>query len=99
MDLVAYATNVVRSVSFHVENQLQIESMDFVDDNGSDGFSCVMNVSRGPYILNLPRMTRTASPLRLRSEALFWLRLEMHPAELHGRHLAHNTPIQFLLVA
>jgi len=40
-------------VTFKAENQLQIESMEIVDDNGSDGFSCFMNVSRGAYILNI----------------------------------------------
>jgi len=53
MELEGYATDIVKSVTFKAENQLQIETMEIIDDNGSDGFSCSMNVSRGPYVLNI----------------------------------------------
>ena len=53
LELEAYATDVVDSVTFLAENQLQIETMEITDDNGSDGFSCVMNISRGAYTLNI----------------------------------------------
>ena len=53
MELEAYATDVVQSVTFKVENQLQVETVEIIDDNRSDGFSCSMNVSRGPYVLNI----------------------------------------------
>jgi hypothetical protein len=40
-------------VDFLAENQLKIETGQFTDDDGSDGFSCVLNVTRGAYILNI----------------------------------------------
>jgi len=53
LDVKAYATDVVKSVTFKAMNQLAVEDMVIVDDNGSDGFSCSMNVSRGVYELNV----------------------------------------------
>lgn len=53
MELQAFATDVVKKVDFYAENQLKIETMNVTDDDGSDGFSCVMNVTRGAYILNI----------------------------------------------
>jgi parallel beta-helix repeat protein len=53
MVLEAYATDVVTSVTFRAENQLQIENMEINDDNKTNGFSCVMNVTRGVYMLNI----------------------------------------------
>jgi parallel beta-helix repeat protein len=53
MELEGNATDVVKSVSFYAENQLQVESMEVIDDDGSDGFSCRMNLTRGVYTLNI----------------------------------------------
>lgn len=53
LEIKAYATDVVKSVTFKAMNQLAVEDMVIVDDNGSDGFSCSMNVSRGVYELNV----------------------------------------------
>jgi hypothetical protein len=53
MELQGYATDVVKKVDFLAENQLKIETGQFTDDDGSDGFSCVLNVTRGAYILNI----------------------------------------------
>jgi hypothetical protein len=53
MELKGNATDIVQSVTFKAENQMQVESMEIIDDNSSDGFSCFMNVSRGAYILNI----------------------------------------------
>jgi hypothetical protein len=53
MSLEAYTTDVVKSVSFRAENQLEVITVDYLDDNGSNGFSCTLNVSRGVYILNV----------------------------------------------
>jgi hypothetical protein len=53
MELKGNATDIVQSVTFKAENQMQIESMEIIDDNSSDGFSCFMNVSRGVYVLNI----------------------------------------------
>jgi len=53
MELQGFATDVVQSVTFNAENQLKIETMEVIDDDNSDGFSCVMNVTRGAYILNI----------------------------------------------
>lgn len=53
MELEAYATDIVEKVTFKAMNQMQIEDMEVTDDDGSDGFSCIMNLSRGPYILNI----------------------------------------------
>ena len=53
MELEGYATDIVQSVTFKVENQNHVETMEIIDDNGSDGFTCFMNVSRGPYVLNI----------------------------------------------
>ena len=53
MELEAYATEIVHSVTFLAENQLKIETMEITDDNRSDGFFCTMNISRGAYILNI----------------------------------------------
>jgi hypothetical protein len=44
---------MVKSVTFKAMNQLAVEDMVIVDDSGSDGFSCSMNVSRGVYKLNV----------------------------------------------
>jgi parallel beta-helix repeat protein len=53
LDIKAYATDIVKSVTFKAMNQLAVEDMVIIDDNGSDGFSCSMNVSRGVYELNV----------------------------------------------
>ena len=53
LDIKAYTTDIVKSVTFKAMNQLAVEDMVIVDDNGSDGFSCSMNVSRGVYELNV----------------------------------------------
>jgi parallel beta-helix repeat protein len=53
LDVKAYATDIVKSVTFTAMNQMAVEDMVIVDDNGSDGFSCIMNVSRGVYELNV----------------------------------------------
>jgi parallel beta-helix repeat protein len=53
MSLEGVATDVVKSVTFRAENQMQVETMEIIDDNSSDGFSCNMNVSRGIYTLNI----------------------------------------------
>ena len=53
LDIKAYATDIVKSVTFKAMNQLAVEDMVIVDDNGSNGFSCSMNVSRGVYELNV----------------------------------------------
>jgi hypothetical protein len=53
LELKAFATDIVSSVTFQAENQLQIETMIITDDDGTDGYSCSMNISRGPYILNI----------------------------------------------
>jgi parallel beta-helix repeat protein len=53
LDIQAYATDIVKTVTFKAMNQLAVEDMVIVDDNGSDGFSCIMNVSRGVYELNV----------------------------------------------
>jgi parallel beta-helix repeat protein len=53
LDIKAYTTDVVKSVMFKAMNQLAVEDMVIIDDNGSDGFSCSMNVSRGVYELNV----------------------------------------------
>jgi len=53
LDIKAYTTDMVKSVTFKAMNQLAVEDMVIVDDNGSDGFSCSMNVSRGVYKLNV----------------------------------------------
>ncbi|MCX6661424.1 MAG: PKD domain-containing protein [Euryarchaeota archaeon] len=53
MDLKANASDIVQSVTFKAENQLKIETMEITDTDGSDGFSCIMNVTRGTYILNI----------------------------------------------
>jgi parallel beta-helix repeat protein len=53
LELKAEATDIVESVRFEAHNQLQIEDMVITDDDGSDGFSCFMNVSRGTYIFNI----------------------------------------------
>ena len=49
----ANTTDIVKSVTFKAINQLAVEDMIIVDDNGSDGFSCNMNVSRGVYELTV----------------------------------------------
>ncbi len=53
MNLEGAAADVVKSVTFRAENQMQVETMEVIDDNSSDGFSCNMNVSRGIYTLNI----------------------------------------------
>jgi len=53
MELQGTASDIVHKVVFRAENQLQIETLEIIDDNRSDGFSCNMNVSRGTYILNI----------------------------------------------
>jgi len=53
LDIKAYATDIVKSVTFKAMNQLVVEDMVIVDDNGSDGYSCSMNVSRGVYELSV----------------------------------------------
>ncbi len=53
MELEAFATDAVKSVTFKAMNQLKIEEMEITDDDGSDGFSCIMNVTRGVYVLNI----------------------------------------------
>jgi len=53
MELEAFATDAVKSVTFKAMNQLKIEDMEITDDDGSDGFSCIMNVTRGVYVLNI----------------------------------------------
>lgn len=53
LNLQAYTTDVVKSVTFKAMNQMAVEDMVVIDDNGSDGFSCTMNVSRGVYELNV----------------------------------------------
>jgi hypothetical protein len=53
LELEASATDIVQKVTFKAINQMQIEDMEITDEDGSDGFSCVMNLSRGPYILNI----------------------------------------------
>ena len=53
MELEGYATDIVQSVTFKAENQFKVETMEIIDNNRSDGFSCNMNVSRGPYTLNI----------------------------------------------
>jgi parallel beta-helix repeat protein len=53
LEIKAYATNIVKSVTFKAMNQLAVENMVIIDNNGSDGFSCSMNVSRGVYELTV----------------------------------------------
>lgn len=53
MELQGNATDIVKSVTFNAENQLRLESMEIIDDNSSDGFSCKMNVTWGVYTLNI----------------------------------------------
>jgi hypothetical protein len=53
LDIQAYATDIVKSVTFKAMNQMAVVDMVIVDDNGSDGFFCSMNVSRGVYELNV----------------------------------------------
>jgi parallel beta-helix repeat protein len=53
LEVKAFTTDIVKSVTFKAMNQLAIEDMVIIDDNGSDGFSCNMNVSRGVYELNV----------------------------------------------
>ena len=53
LELEAYATDIVQKVTFKAMNQMQIEDMEITDEDGSDGFSCTMNLSRGPYVLNI----------------------------------------------
>jgi len=53
LEVKAYATNIVKSVTFKAMNQLAVENKVIVDNNGSDGFSCSMNVSRGVYELTV----------------------------------------------
>ncbi|PNX50160.1 MAG: hypothetical protein BV458_13695 [Thermoplasmata archaeon M9B2D] len=53
MELEAFATDAVKSVTFKAMNQMQIEDMEVTDDDGSNGFSCTMNVTRGVYQLNI----------------------------------------------
>jgi parallel beta-helix repeat protein len=53
LEIKAYATDIVKSVTFKAMNQLAVEDMVIVDNDGSNGFACSMNVSRGVYELNV----------------------------------------------
>jgi len=53
LELQGNATALVRKVVFRAENQMQLETMEIIDDNRSDGFGCIMNISRGTYVLNI----------------------------------------------
>lgn len=53
MELEGTATDIVQSVAFRAENQMKVKSMEVIDDNTSDGFSCLMNITRGIYVLNI----------------------------------------------
>ncbi len=53
LDLQGYATEYVKSVTFQAENQIQPETLVMIDDDASDGFNCIMNVTRGVYVLNI----------------------------------------------
>jgi parallel beta-helix repeat protein len=53
LEIKAYATNIVKSVTFKAMNQLAVENMVIVDNNSSNGFSCSMNVTRGVYELTV----------------------------------------------
>ncbi len=61
LELKAFATEYVASVRFQAENQMQVETMEIIDDDASDGFSCVMNITRGIYILNITAYDQNGS--------------------------------------
>jgi PKD domain len=53
MNLEAVALDMVETVAFKAENLLTYNTTEFVDNDSSDGFSCVFNISRGVYRLNI----------------------------------------------
>jgi hypothetical protein len=53
LELEAYASEFVTSVTFRSENQMKIKDLEITDDDSTDGFSCTMNVTRGVYVLNI----------------------------------------------
>ena len=85
MELQGFATDVVKSVTFKAENQLKIETMEVIDDDGSDGFSCNMNVTRGAYILNITAFDGNGTLVdRYSLFTVFFIRIGRYATGLNG---------------
>jgi parallel beta-helix repeat protein len=91
MSLEGTATDVVQSVAFKAENLMQVENMEIIDDNGTDGFSCDMNVSRGVYTLNITAYDANGSLVdRYSLVTVFFIRIGRYatgPGQSHLQRL------------